>query len=935
MVLPAALTAFALLLGYTSAADPPADYPGDETPYRVIPTGTVDPDNFLGTYLYGYNECNKIFGSGAKGKIDDAYYDAWVITNTAGVASDIDWNNAAALEFLGAPGLNKGKQGQIQAVLANVATMIYSYKNPFQHYIKVRCDDPRKKCQKRPDQDRCLPKKPDPGEAPKPKPTPLAYSMNSDPDSKGVPMINFCEGFFNRHSLADAITYGKALASPNHLKLAMFDNRAQTFLHEMLHLDLAADSSASDTPNPRVDDLTIDFKTGKKDEFGQDEIITTKAYGTLATKILARYQGTGYHVQRNADNLAYYALAKYVMTKNGNIYPHLPVVTYKLSGPPYPGTLAMFAEEDGNFYMNTTVDDLSAWETTPGNDYPGCSDNENPSAGSSTLTIDGFIPDSAYPDEYNSQKKKWIEDIRGTDDGEDGSGGAGGDQGQQVAIASYINPLGDPAAWSRLLAYDSGKVSVLVANVLNGPDYVVDKDWQSVIEQAAGQGKKILGYVRTGYLGVSQQQFTTRLGSRNLADWASQIEQDIDKWYELYGSSLGGIFFDEGWPECGPNNIYADLYAYIDDYMKRKHPGAYTVLNPGSPIAKCFEDTMDTLLTFENSYETYQNSFVANDWTPKDPRKIWHIIYQVPQAEIATVAALASSRHVGLIEITDDVPPNPYDNLPSDAYMQAVIAAVDGGSPPIKDPAEVTSSYVAGLPSDVAVSSSDYSSVTLTWSSVANALGYAVYKDGKQVLELPASLTRATIGMIDPGTSGITFEVRTVLSSGSGSGSARTITASTKALPKDGSIANVGFTQSGDTVTYTADVLVPYAFVRLFIGKDQPDIGNAHGWPIQAPSTVTGWAQHEIVNYLVEGNDFYSGLYKYAGTWYETSSANAEWSWSSIGEAKQTQDGYTYTWVVPLGGTDAVAKEYVVQGQGYAPIKNVFKGSLRKIGTPF
>ncbi|CBF79022.1 putative spherulin 4 family protein [Aspergillus nidulans FGSC A4] len=106
----------------------------------------------------------------------------------------------------------------------------------------------------------------------------------------------------------------------------------------------------------------------------------------------------------------------------------------------------------------------------------------------------------------------------------------GGDWGQQIAIASYINPLGDPASWERLLAYDTNKVSVLVANVLNSPDYVVDDSWKSVIDQAASQGKKILGYVRTGYLGVSQQQFTTRLGSRDLADWASQIEQDIDKW---------------------------------------------------------------------------------------------------------------------------------------------------------------------------------------------------------------------------------------------------------------------------------------------------------------------------------------------------------------------------------------------------------------------
>jgi hypothetical protein len=515
-----------------------------------------------------------------------------------------------------------------------------------------------------------------------------------------------------------------------------------------------------------------------------------------------------------------------------------------------------------------------------------------------------------------------------------GVGGSGGDGGQQIAIASYINPLGDPASWSRLLAYDTGKVSVLVANVLNGPDYVVDESWKSVIDQAAAQGKKIIGYVRTGYLGVSQQQFTTRLGSRDLADWASQIEQDIDKWYELYGNSLGGIFFDEGWPDCGPNNIYADLYAYIDDYTKKKHPGAYTVLNPGSPIAQCYEDVMDTLLTFENTLDAYQNSYVPNDWTPKDPGKIWHIIYNVPQDQIGTVAELAASRNIGLIEITDDVHPNPYDSLPNEAYMQAVLGVVTGGKPPVREPADVTNSYVAGLPGDVTVASSDYSSVTLTWSSVPNALGYAVYMNSQQVLELPGSLTRATIGMIDPGTSGISFEVRTVLSSSSGGGTPRIISAGTKSLPSDGSIANVGFTQSSGTVTYTADVLVPYAFVRLFIGKDQPDPGIGRGWPIQAAElTNQGVAQHQIVNWLVEGNDFYSGLYEYTGAWYETTAANADWSWASIGEAKQTQDGYTYTWSVPLGGTGAVPKEYVVQGQGYAPINNVFKGTLRHYGT--
>lgn len=85
-----------------------------------------------------------------------------------------------------------------------------------------------------------------------------------------------------------------------------------------------------------------------------------------------------------------------------------------------------------------------------------------------------------------------------------------------------------------MISYDSSKLSILVANVLNGPDYVVDASWSSVIQQAANAGKTVIGYVQTGYLGVSDKQYKTRIGSGDLADWASQIEQDVDKWFELY-----------------------------------------------------------------------------------------------------------------------------------------------------------------------------------------------------------------------------------------------------------------------------------------------------------------------------------------------------------------------------------------------------------------
>lgn len=524
-----------------------------------------------------------------------------------------------------------------------------------------------------------------------------------------------------------------------------------------------------------------------------------------------------------------------------------------------------------------------------------------------------------------------------TDDADLGSGGScpySPSGGQQIAIASYTNPLGDPNAWQRLISYDSNKHSILIANVLNGPDYVVDTSWKSVIEQAANSGKTVIGYVRTGYLGVSQQQFKTRLGSGNLADWTSQIEQDVDKWFELYPDTIGGIFFDEGWPECGPNNIYSDLYTHINAYTKRKHPGAYTVLNPGSPMAQCFENTMDTLLTFESSYETYTSSaYTPNDWKPQDSRKIWHIVYRVPQDKIAEVAALALERGAGYLEMTSDDNPNPYDNVPSDEYMNEAMKVVSGGTVRKDSAPSLGGSYVSGVPNDAQVIASDYTSATITWSPVAKALGYAVYQNGALVIEMPAFLTRATIGMLEPGTTGISFEVKTILTSGSG-GTSKLLTMSTKALPDGKSISNVQYVKIGDQVVYTADVLVPYAFVRLFIGGPHQAIGASAGWPIDAGlSTDNGGGdpigQYKLVNYLVEGNDFYPGFYKYTGAYVEGGSGNADWTWLPQGTAPQTQSGYTNTWYVPLGGTDALPDNFVVQGQGYAPLQNIFHGPLR------
>lgn len=90
-------------------------------------------------------------------------------------------------------------------------------------------------------------------------------------------------------------------------------------LHEMLHLDLVANSD-DNNPNPRIRDLKMQYIVLSRDD--EPKTIITKVYRPKLAKIMARYlpfgasaMKTGYFTQRNDDNYVYFALAKYVQEK--------------------------------------------------------------------------------------------------------------------------------------------------------------------------------------------------------------------------------------------------------------------------------------------------------------------------------------------------------------------------------------------------------------------------------------------------------------------------------------------------------------------------------------------------------------------------------------------------------------------------------------------
>ncbi|KAK6212849.1 hypothetical protein LQW54_004939 [Pestalotiopsis sp. IQ-011] len=494
-----------------------------------------------------------------------------------------------------------------------------------------------------------------------------------------------------------------------------------------------------------------------------------------------------------------------------------------------------------------------------------------------------------------------------------------GGGGQQIGIAAYISPVGSPDAWSQTIGYASNDVSILIANVLNGPDNTIDTTWQSVIQKAAASGKRVIGYVRTGYLGLSADGFTTRLGSNALADWVSQIETDVDLWYSMYGADvIGGIFFDEGWNQCGTNNEYSELYRLITENTKRKYPGALTVLNPGSTMPQCFESSADTLLTFESSYDTYLNGFVDNGWVAENTAKIWHIIYNVPQADVAAVAALSLERGAGIIQITDDTLPNPYDTIPDDVYMQQLISAISGSTPGISEPEAYPGGSAAAAPTGLQVTAYDYSSVSLSWSASANAISYKVYLKNEWALNLASYMTSVTIGNLAVGTSGFTFQVTAVGGDGTESAKSNTVTATTLSAPgTDKYILGATVTPSATNTIVTTDVIIPYAYVRVYFTYTIDGQCDQSGWTINYDTTHSVCAL-----WMVE-----SGIiYKYADDYLNqvgTTIPVPSWSWTSVGPVTVTQDKYNYTFDIPLDTSTLGSNlAIVIQTQGYGPLLN-------------
>ncbi|KAK4188151.1 hypothetical protein QBC35DRAFT_463225 [Podospora australis] len=347
--------------------------------------GPIDDDKVgaLAAVL-SFHKCDK----GEKDKIYAGWQQSWILMDyIKPKVSSIDWNSAAALEYLGPPGINRPNQERIKTILNNIVTFQEGWwwvPGWLDFKINVRCDDPADEC-------------PDPCEHPYEGNT-YAYSKGLDQSTEDF-YINFCPAYSSLKGVEDLMNEYKSKDDPEEkYDLENYHlSKGFTWFHELLHLGKV--NKASNALEYILDYWVVIRCT---DRVGNIIDKAFQAYGTLLSKSLARvggYEGAGY-TQVNDDNLALYVLAGLVQDKAlNNTYPHLPLA------PPPPSKVSPNPIRVGNLFEvnpngTSTILDEAFFSVTD-RCIPGLEAGEKAQMGCNNFATRDMSP-AAYLAQYDS-----------------------------------------------------------------------------------------------------------------------------------------------------------------------------------------------------------------------------------------------------------------------------------------------------------------------------------------------------------------------------------------------------------------------------------------------------------------------------------------------------------------------------------------------------
>jgi hypothetical protein len=216
----------------------------------------------------------------------------------------------------------------------------------------------------------------------------------------------------------------------------------------------------------------------------------------------------------------------------------------------------------------------------------------------------------------------------------------------RYAVPAYFHPAVDEGGWQGLAALGPA-LAFAIVNPDSGPADSADPRYQGPIDAVHAAGWRVIGYVDTAY------------GHRSISD----VLRDLTAYQSWY--RLRGVFLDQVAVRVERLDHYRHLVAAV-----RHHGAEYVVLNPGVIPAPGYVDLADVVVTFEGTWTVYRDRRPAerdDGWMRRHPSgRFCHLVHGAPPGTLATVAAAAERRHVGVVYATPLTGVNPWSALAPD-----------------------------------------------------------------------------------------------------------------------------------------------------------------------------------------------------------------------------------------------------------------------------
>lgn len=140
-----------------------------------------------------------------------------------------------------------------------------------------------------------------------------------------------------------------------------------------------------------------------------------------------------------------------------------------------------------------------------------------------------------------------------------------------------------------------------------------------------------------------------------------EVKEDIYKWSTFYQElGLEGIFFDETDSKIDSIEYYIDLnkYAKSQDFN-------FNILNPGYTIDKSYLDAnvSELIVSYENSYEAYKNSFPKTVNTQTEKTKLSILLHSLKKEDFGHLMHDIKKKDFEFIYFTEDTLDNPWDSI--------------------------------------------------------------------------------------------------------------------------------------------------------------------------------------------------------------------------------------------------------------------------------